>query len=180
VTLRTRACPPTDIAGAFSGRATATFSKSSSSPASAQKILKAYRAADLTLEDVMAFTVTDDHEAQERVFTAIAPWQGSREIRAAPHRERYRGDGQARKIRHPQGPTKKAGGNDQARTCSPTTTPAFYIEDPALLDTLVTERPREERQRPSAPRAGNGFRSPRTLHTSKAPNTGASMPSPFL
>src|ERR1700693_4797197 len=47
------------------------------------KILKAYRAADVTLEDVMAFTVTEEHEAHGRVFALMTPWQGASEIRAA-------------------------------------------------------------------------------------------------
>lgn len=46
-------------------------------------ILKAYRNEGLNLEQVMAFAVSDDHAAQERVFSDIASWQGAREIRAA-------------------------------------------------------------------------------------------------
>jgi len=46
-------------------------------------ILKAYRNEDLNLEQVMAFAISDDHKAQERVLTDMAPWQGAREIRAA-------------------------------------------------------------------------------------------------
>ena len=46
-------------------------------------ILKAYRDEKLTLEDVMAFAVSDDHAAQERVLAGMGNWQGAREIRAA-------------------------------------------------------------------------------------------------
>jgi ParB family chromosome partitioning protein len=46
-------------------------------------ILKAYRDEGLTLEEVMAFAVSDDHAAQERVFAGMGDWQGAREIRAA-------------------------------------------------------------------------------------------------
>jgi ParB family chromosome partitioning protein len=37
-------------------------------------ILEAYRAGDIDLDLVQAFTVSDDHEAQERVFTETAAW----------------------------------------------------------------------------------------------------------
>src|ERR1700687_4477835 len=46
-------------------------------------ILKAYRNEKLTLEQVMAFAISDDHKAQERVLNEMAPWQGARDIRAA-------------------------------------------------------------------------------------------------
>lgn len=38
-------------------------------------ILAAYRAADIGLEDAMAFTLNPDHAAQERVFEDLPPWQ---------------------------------------------------------------------------------------------------------
>jgi hypothetical protein len=76
--------PTTDIAAHFGksdGHVLTILKLASFSP----KILKAYRTANLTLEDMMAFTVTDGHEAPNRVFAAITPWQGSREF-APPSR----------------------------------------------------------------------------------------------
>ena len=46
-------------------------------------ILQAYRDGKLTLESVMAFAVSDDHDAQERVFAGMAAWQDAADIRAA-------------------------------------------------------------------------------------------------
>ncbi|WP_376100908.1 hypothetical protein ACE7GA_26710 (plasmid) [Roseomonas sp. CCTCC AB2023176] len=40
-------------------------------------VVAAYREGTLTLDDVMAFTVTDDHAAQERVHRNLLPWQRS-------------------------------------------------------------------------------------------------------
>ena len=40
-------------------------------------IIAAYREGTLTLDDVMAFAVTDDHAAQERVHRDLLPWQRS-------------------------------------------------------------------------------------------------------
>src|SRR5258708_14831964 len=80
--LADKGMPATDIAARF-GKSETHVLKILKLARVSPKILKAYRAADVTLEDVMAFTVTDDHEAQEHVFTAMAPWQGAQEIRTA-------------------------------------------------------------------------------------------------
>ena len=48
-------------------------------------IIAAYRAEEMNLEQVMAFAVTDDHAAQERVWNDSPPWLklDAKEIRAA-------------------------------------------------------------------------------------------------
>ena len=38
-------------------------------------LIAAYRAGEMTLQHVMAFTVTDDHELQERVWNEMPEWQ---------------------------------------------------------------------------------------------------------
>jgi ParB family transcriptional regulator, chromosome partitioning protein len=38
-------------------------------------LIKAYRKGDMTLQHVMAFAVTDDHAAQERVWNELSDWQ---------------------------------------------------------------------------------------------------------
>ena len=38
-------------------------------------VMAAYREGKLTLDHVMAFTVTEDHDAQERAFAELAEWQ---------------------------------------------------------------------------------------------------------
>lgn len=40
-------------------------------------VINAYRAGDLDLEEAQAFTVTDDHAAQERVFSELPEWNRS-------------------------------------------------------------------------------------------------------
>lgn len=102
------------------------------------KLLKAYRAADLTLEDLMAFTVTDDHEAQERVFAAKAPWQGAAEIRAALTENDIAVTDKRVKFVTLKA-YEKAGGTIR-RDLFSDDDGGTYIEDPALLDLLVNER----------------------------------------
>src|SRR5271166_1201436 len=57
-----------DIAARF-GVAEATVTKRMKLGRVSPVILDAYRAGDLSLEQVQAFTVSDDHEAQERVWS---------------------------------------------------------------------------------------------------------------
>lgn len=39
------------------------------------KLIEAFRRGEMTLQHVMAFTVSDDHEAQERVWSRLPAWQ---------------------------------------------------------------------------------------------------------
>jgi ParB family transcriptional regulator, chromosome partitioning protein len=135
--LADKSMPATDIAARF-GKSETHVLKILKLARVSPKILKAYRAADLTLEDVMAFTVTDDHEAQERVLGAIAPWQGSREIRAALTENDIAATDKRVKFVTLKA-YEKAGGTTKRDLFSDDDT-GVYIEDPALLDTLVTER----------------------------------------
>ena len=74
--------PVADVAARFGVTATVVTQRLKLARVS-PVILKAYRSETLTLEDVMAFAISDDHASQERVLTDMAPWQGAREIRAA-------------------------------------------------------------------------------------------------
>lgn len=48
----------------------------------APELLDAYRAEKLTLECLMAFTVTDDHAKQMQVYASLEEWHSARDIRA--------------------------------------------------------------------------------------------------
>ena len=135
--LADKGMPATDIAARF-GKSEMHVLKILKLARISPKILKAYRAADITLEEVMAFTVTDDHEAQEQVFAAIAPWQGSREIRAALTENDIAATDKRVKFVTLKA-YEKAGGTTKRDLFSDDDS-GVYIADPALLDTLVTER----------------------------------------
>ncbi|MFA5909276.1 MAG: ParB/RepB/Spo0J family partition protein [Vicinamibacterales bacterium] len=135
--LADKGLPATDISARF-GKTEIHVLKLLKLARVSPKILKAYRAADLTLEDVMAFTVTDDHEAQERVFAAMAPWQGASEIRAALTENDIAATDKRVKFVTLKA-YEKAGGTTKRDLFSDDDS-GIYIEDPALLDTLVTER----------------------------------------
>ena len=135
--LADKGTPTTDIAARF-GKSDSHVLKILKLARVSPKILKAYRAADLTLEDVMAFTVTDDHEAQERVFAAIAPWQGAQEIRAALTENDIAATDKRVKFVTLKA-YQKAGGPTRRDLFSDDDS-GVYIADPFLLDILVTER----------------------------------------
>lgn len=86
----------------------------------------------------MAFAVTDDHEAQERVFAAILPCQGASEIRAALTENDIAATDKRVKFVTLKA-YEKAGGRLKRDLFSDDDSGVF-IEDPALLDTLVTDR----------------------------------------
>src|SRR5665213_2796910 len=129
--------PATDIAARF-GKSESHVLKLLKLARVSPKILKAYRAADLTLEDVMAFTVTDDHEAQERFYAAMAPWQGASEIRAALTENDIAATDKRvrfvtlRKYQDAGGTTKRDLFCDDDS--------GIYIEDASLLNALVALR----------------------------------------
>ena len=101
------------------------------------KILKAYRAGELALEDVMAFTVTDDHAAQERVFKSLGQWREPREIRTALTENDIAGSDKRVKFVTLKA-YENAGGKIRRDLFSDNDS-GIYLEDADVLDALVIE-----------------------------------------
>lgn len=101
-------------------------------------ILKAYRDEELTLEDVMAFTVSDDHAAQERVLAGMGNWHGARQIRAAL----TEGDIAAtdRRVRFVTFKAYEKAGGATRRDLFTEGDEGIFVTDVALLDRLVIEK----------------------------------------
>lgn len=101
-------------------------------------ILSAYRAEDIDLEQAMAFTLSDDHQAQERVFSELAghhvsPYAIRRaltqgEIPATDKRAQFIG---LEAYEQAGGTIRRDLFDDQN---------AGYIQDPTLLDKLVSDK----------------------------------------
>ncbi len=66
--------PPADVAARFGVTETVVQKRLRMANVS-PKLIAAYRKGEMTLQHVMAFTVTDDHEAQERVWNELSDWQ---------------------------------------------------------------------------------------------------------
>ncbi len=135
--LADRGVPVADIAVRF-GKSEAHIMKLLRLARVSPKILKSYRAGDQTLERVMAFAVTDDHDAQERVLASAAPWQEPRDIRAAL----TEGDIAAtdKRVRFVTLKAYEKAGGAIKRDLFCDDDSGNYIEDAALLDRLVAER----------------------------------------
>lgn len=103
-------------------------------------LLRLYREGAMTLQHVMAFAVTDDHEAQERVWNDLADWQKDdpgairdalteSETTAADRRVKFVG----------LKAYEKAGGSLR-RDLFASGDDGVFILDAALLDRLVAEK----------------------------------------
>ena len=102
------------------------------------KIIKAYRNGDLTLEDVMAFTVTDDHEAQEKVLADFDPDRNdARDIREALTENDIAATD--KRVKFVTLKLYEKSGGKLKRDLFSEDDNGVYIEDTVLLDTLVTE-----------------------------------------
>jgi ParB family chromosome partitioning protein len=73
---------PADIAARF-GISEVAVSKRLKLARVSPVVFEAYRSGQLTLELVQAFAVSDDHAAQEHVFSEMAPWNDADDIRGA-------------------------------------------------------------------------------------------------
>lgn len=102
------------------------------------KVIKAYRNGDLTLEDVMAFTVTDDHEAQERVLADFDPDRNdARDIREALTENDIAATD--KRVKFVTLKLYEKSGGKLKRDLFSEDDNGVYIEDIELLDTLVAE-----------------------------------------
>ena len=101
-------------------------------------VLQAYREERLTLEDVMAFTVSDDHAAQERVSAMLGDWQGAQEIRAALTGSDV--PATDKRVRFVTLTSYEAAGGATRRDLFTEGDDGIFVTDAALLDELVVER----------------------------------------
>jgi ParB family chromosome partitioning protein len=103
----------------------------------APELLAEYRGEGMTLECLMAFTVSDDHRRQLHVFESLQSWQKDdpRAIRAALTEQMVEaGDKLARFVGLDT--YRAAGGSTRADLFGN----AVYLEQPALLNTLAEEK----------------------------------------
>ena len=102
------------------------------------KLMALYRKADMTLDQLMAFTVSDDHAAQEAAWFDAPDWQRSahaiRQTLTAAH---VRADDRRARFVTVEAYVAAGGSviTDLFRAESES-----YLTDPALLDRLVNEK----------------------------------------
>lgn len=101
------------------------------------ELIAAYRAEELTLDALMAFTVTDDHEKQMSVYKSLQKWQkdDDRHIRRCLTETAVEGRDKLAKFVGADAYVE-AGGTIRRDLFSE----EVYFEQPALLDRLATEK----------------------------------------
>lgn len=103
----------------------------------APAIMVAFRAGELTLEAVSAFTVTDDHKRQVAVFKSLSGWQKDNDshIRRCLMKDAVRGDDKLAKFVGLEA-YAAAGGKSRTDLFAET----VYLEKPELLNKLADEK----------------------------------------
>jgi ParB family transcriptional regulator, chromosome partitioning protein len=101
------------------------------------KVFDAYRAGDLTLEQVQAFTVTDDHASQEQVFEGLADWSDTDDIRNALTQDDIAATD--KRARFVTVAAYEAAGGEVKRDLFTEDDDGVFLLDPAILDHLVAD-----------------------------------------
>lgn len=102
--------------------------------------IDAYRNGEMALQHVMAFTVTEDHAAQERVWSQLSDWQRNDpdKIRDALTENEVTADD--RRVKFVTLATYEAAGGMIRRDLFSEGENGVFIDDIALLDKLVVEK----------------------------------------
>jgi ParB family chromosome partitioning protein len=132
--------PPADVAARFGVTETVVQKRLKLARVS-PKLLKAYRKGEMSLQHIMAFTVTDDHAEQERVWNELSDWQKrdpdnirgmltEREITASDRRVKF----------VTLKTYEKAGGAIRRDLFSEGDDEGVFIDDVVLLESLVAKK----------------------------------------
>ncbi len=136
-TLADKGIPAADIGARF-GKSETHVLKLLKLARVAPKILKAYRAGELNLEDVMAFAITDDRKAQVDVFERMTRHTSPRQIRDALTEADIAATDKRVKFVTIKAYEKAGGG--LKRDLFSDDEDGVFITDPALLERLLVEK----------------------------------------
>lgn len=136
--LADKGIPPADIAARFGVTETVVLKRLKLARVS-QVILAAYRKGDLTMEQVMAFAVSDDHEAQERLFENLPPWNADPEAIRDTLTE-HEISATDRRVKFVTLKAYEKAGGKTRRDLFAEDDHGIFILDPALLDSLVMKK----------------------------------------
>jgi ParB family transcriptional regulator, chromosome partitioning protein len=130
--------PPADVAARF-GVTEAVVKQRLKLANVSPVILDAYRAGKTTLQQIMAFAVTDDHEAQEQV------WNNLRDYRCNPDYIRrtlteHEITGEDRRVRFVTLKAYEKAGGTVRRDLFSAGDSGVFIDDAILLETLVAKK----------------------------------------
>jgi ParB family chromosome partitioning protein len=131
--------PAADVAARF-GVTETVVQKRLKLAAVSPALLAAYRQGKMTLQHVMAFTVTDDHAAQERVWKDLPAWQRTNPetIRAILTRDAI--SAADRRVKFVTLKAYEKAGGTVRRDLFSQGQDGVFIEDVALLESLVAKK----------------------------------------
>lgn len=139
-------------------------------------VMEAYRGDRLSLAQVMAFTVSDDHALQDRVFENLSQWNDDPNsiLDALTEHEIAATD---RRVRFVSLAAYEQAGGGVRRDLFCEDDSGIFVLDVNVLDRLAA---RSSKQWPKlcAPRAGNGSRYVRRSITTNGPDTSAATRNP--
>ncbi len=167
----------TDVAARF-GVTEAVVSRRLALARVSPVLLEEYRSGGMNLEVLQAFTITDDHNVQESVWSELQPWdRNARTIRhmlsgsSTPATEK--------RVKFVGLSAYEQAGGIVRRDLFADGDQGAFVDDPAKLNRLVSEKCK---RLPKAFRlkAGSGLRSSRRLITSLSAATSAFMHPRFL
>ena len=104
-------------------------------------LIDAYREGEMTLQHVMAFTVTDDHAEQERVWNELPEWQKRDPDNIRDMLTEHEITASDRRVKFVTLKTyEKAGGNVRRDLFSEGDDDGVFIDDVVLLESLVAKK----------------------------------------
>jgi ParB family chromosome partitioning protein len=134
-----RGTPPADVAGRF-GVTEAVVQKRVKLANVSPALLNAYRDGEMTLQHVMAFTVTEDHAAQERVWNECAEWQKDNPEAIRDMLTDGEITGADRRVKFVTLKTYEQAGGTLRRDLFSDGEDGVFIQDAVLLESLVAKK----------------------------------------
>jgi ParB family transcriptional regulator, chromosome partitioning protein len=103
-------------------------------------LIDAYRNGDMTLQHVMAFAVTEDHAAQERVWNALSDWQKDDPEKVRDLLTEHEITADDRRVKFVTLDAYEQAGGTIRRDLFSDGADGVFIEDVTLLETLVAKK----------------------------------------
>jgi ParB family chromosome partitioning protein len=132
-----RGIPAVDIAARF-GKSLDHVNRLLKLARVSRAVLKAYRADGLTLQQVMAFTVSDDHKAQDHVLENVRPHTSAQAIREALTENEI--PASDKRVKFVTLKAYEAAGGTTRFDLFSEGDDSIFVLDTALLDRLLTEK----------------------------------------
>jgi len=131
--------PPADVAARFGVTETVVRQRMKLANVS-PRLIAAYRKGRMTLQHIMAFAVTDDHTAQERIWREIAEWQRGNPEAIREMLTEHEITGADRRVKFVTVRAYEKAGGSVRRDLFNDGEDGVFIDDVVLLESLVARK----------------------------------------